>query len=138
PQALRAEARAYLDQAAQLAGDGGDYAKRVAVTRLSFDQLEALIAMLESSAKLDFVTAKAALDRCDAIAQELRAIEPVLLDKYYSTYMSRFFRKPVEQGYARVTGGNTPVAGCDDTWAFLTDPTGVGEALGYFRPEQVG
>src|SRR5690606_16513814 len=37
PEAVRSEARSYLDQAAQLVGETGDYARRVAVTRLTFD-----------------------------------------------------------------------------------------------------
>ena len=87
--------------------------------------------MLEARTRIDFQAAQAALDRCDAVAQKLMDMQPVPMLSAgrlstYVNYMKRFFRHATEQGYARVTGGNTLVAAAEDEWDFQIDPLKVG------------
>jgi beta-galactosidase/beta-glucuronidase len=56
----------------------------------------------------------------------------------YDAYMRRFFRHATEQGAARVTGGNTLVAACQDEWDFLLDPARIGEDTGWWRTDTRG
>jgi hypothetical protein len=58
--------------------------------------------------------------------------------RLYPNYMRRFFRPCTEQGYARVTGGNTLVAAAKDEWEFQIDPVQIGEDIGLWRPENRG
>lgn len=138
PEAVRCRARAALAQAARLAGKGV-YGQRVAIFRQSFDFLEAMTAMMDHEARLDFGAAHADLQRLLAVQAQLLAADPPLLNPRSSpAYVKRFLSQPVEQGHARTTGGNRLVAGCADEWDFLTDPLGVGQDLRWFAPGAKG
>jgi len=135
---LRRQARALLDRAGALAGDGV-YGERVELMRTAFDYTEAFIQMLERRAAHDWVGAKEALDRVDALREKLVAYDPPMVNpKLAPSYLRRFFRPCTEQGYERVTGGNTLVAALDDEWQFKIDPEGVGEALQWFSADLTG
>jgi hypothetical protein len=143
PAALRKKAAGMLADAAKRAAGKGVYAERVRLVADSFEMLEAFVAMLELRAKCDFVGAKKALDRLDSAATRLMETKPVPMlsagrFSTYVNYMRRFFRPATEQGYARVTGGNTLVAAAADEWDFLIDPPKVGEAIGLWRAGNKG
>lgn len=138
PRPVRDRARRSLVKAARLAG-GGIYAERVRLFRGTFDYLEAFIAMQEQSSRLDFVAAHRNLERLDMFQKALISHDPPLINAEYSPlYLKRFFRQPVEQGYARTTGGNRMVAALKDEWLFQLDPNRVGEEIGLWRPEARG
>ena len=58
--------------------------------------------------------------------------------RHAESYMKRFFSRTTTEGYERTTEGNQLVAGLNDTWMFQIDPEQVGEASGWWRPENVG
>lgn len=138
PEALRTKARKRLDQAGDRAGEGV-YGERVRIFRTTFEYLEAFIAMLEHRNAYDFVAAKGDLDRLDALRETLVNYDPPMIHSGCSQeYMDRFFRPCTEQGFQRVTGGNTFIAGCEDEWDFLIDPQGIGEDIGLWRKDITG
>jgi hypothetical protein len=138
PAALRAEARRELDEAARLAGNT-PCAARVAAFRLTFDCLEAFIAMLDARNAHDYVAAKAAHDRVMELGKRAYQHNPPLMaERAFTSYMRRFWSPATLEGFARVTEGNRFVAGLPDTWGFLLDPQGLGEELGYFRAGLAG
>lgn len=143
PPALRKQARALLNQGLKLSKGSGIYEQRVKMIIQTFDMTEAFCQMMEARVKVDFPAAKAALDKCDAAANELMAYKPVAMleagrQSKYISYMNRFFRPCTEQGFARVTGGNTLIAAAGDEWDFQLDPQQIGEEIGLWRPENRG
>jgi hypothetical protein len=143
PANLRKESRALLDEGKKLSAGKGDYAARVEMITETFDMLEAFIAMMDARVRVDFVTAKAELEKLDAVAEKLMACKPVPMlsagrFSTYVNYMRRFFRPCTEQGYERVTGGNRLVAAAKDEWQFQIDPQGIGEDIGFWRGDLTG
>jgi len=135
---IRAQARKHLVEGARLAASQGVYEDRVRMITETFDMLEAFIAMMDARVKVDFVAAKAELDKCDAAAEKLMGYKPtpmVSAGRFstYVSYMKRFFRPCTEQGFARVTGGNKLIAAANDVWQFQIDPARVGEEIGLWR-----
>lgn len=138
PHTLRDEARKYLESAKQQAGEG-DYGKRVAIFGASFDYLEAFLSMLEHRDAYEFAAAKADLDRLDTMQKTLIAHDPPLINARVAPgYLKRFFRQPVEQGFARTTGGNELAAAFKDEWSFQIDPQKVGEDIGLWKADARG
>jgi len=143
PSDLRARARVLLNEGLAKTTGAGAYEARVRMITDTFDMLEAFIAMMENRMRGDFVTAKADLDRLDAVAQKLMDMKPVPMvaagrHSTYINYMKRFFRNATEQGYARVTNGNEAVAMTTDTWQFQIDPLKVGEDIGLWKAGTAG
>jgi len=143
PAKLRREARALLAEGKKLAEGKSDYAARVQMIAETFDMLEAFIAMMNARVRVDFVTAKAELDKLDVVADKLMAYKPVPMlsagrFSTYVNYMKRFFRPCTEQGYERVTGGNRLVAAAKDEWQFQMDPQNIGEDIGLWRGDLTG
>ncbi len=143
PPPLRAKARALLDEGKTLSAGQGVFEQRVKMITQTFDALEAFCAMMDARVRVDFVDAKAHLDKLDAVANELMACEPVPMlsagrFSTYVNYMRRFFRPCTEQGYQRVTGGNHLVAAAKDEWQFQIDPAQVGDDIGLWRSEITG
>jgi len=135
--AIRTKAREKLQEAAELVSDF-PYQKRVWMYTRSFDYLDAFVMMLESRAKHDFITSKQALDQINAIREQLLSNNPPLIGRKAESYMNRFFSKTTQEGYERMSGGNRFIVGLDDTWMFQIDPERVGEATGWWRPENIG
>jgi hypothetical protein len=138
PPALRREARTLLDQGRSLAAGQPEYAARVQMITETFDLLEDFIGMMDARVRVDFVTAKAELDKLDIVANKLMAYKPVPMlaagrHSTYINYMGRFFRPCTEQGYERVTGGNRLLAAAQDEWQFQIDPLNVGEDIGLWK-----
>ena len=94
--------------------------------------------MYYARAKHDYATAMKALEKFDAIQQDLWNNVPHLIGKKSKDYCKRFWRGTIEQGYANTTGGNEMVAGLDDEWEFQIDPEQVGEAVGWWNPTYKG
>jgi hypothetical protein len=143
PSAMRKQARALLLEGQKAAAGKGIYESRVAMIVQTFDLLEAFIAMLESRANNDFITAKRELDRADSLAEQLMAVKPVPMMaagrfSTYVNYMKRFYRPCTEQAFKRVTDGNTLIAAAHDVWDFQIDPAKVGESIGLFRADLRG
>lgn len=143
PPKFRAEMWKLLEAGARAAKGSGPYAERVRMIAETFEMVDAFNKMLAARAEVDFVKAKAELDRLDGVADKLMNYEPVpmLSDGRHSTYlnyMKRFFRPCTEDGYARVTEGNKLVAAAQDEWQFQIDPLNVGESIGLWKPEVTG
>ncbi len=138
PAPLRKEARTLLDEGKKLASGKTEYAARVQMITETFDLLDAFNGMMDARVRVDFVAAKAELDKLDAVANKLMAYKPVPMlsagrFSTYINYMKRFFRPCTEQGYERVTGGNQLLAAAQDEWQFQIDPQSVGEEIGLWR-----
>ena len=143
PATLRKEARALLDEGKKLSAGKGDCAARAQMITETFDMLEAFIAMMDARVRVDFVAAKAELEKLDAVAEKLMGYKSVPMlsvgrHSTYVNYMNRFFRPCTEQGYERVTGGNRLVAAAKDEWQFQIDPQSVGEDIGFWRGDITG
>jgi hypothetical protein len=132
PAALRDKARQRLDAAAKAAGTG-IYGERVKIFRTTFDYLETFIAMQEHRNALDFLTAHSDLQKLDALQTTLMAYDPPMINRHGREYLKRFYRQPVEQGFARVSNGNELAVPLRDEWQFQTDPQRTGEADGLWR-----
>jgi hypothetical protein len=138
PAVLRAQARQQLDAAAAAAG-AGVYGDRVKLFRTSFDYLQAFIAMLEHRNALDFVAANDDLKQVDMLQKTLIAYAPPMLSaRSAPAYLKRFFRQPVEQGFARISNGNELAAAMKDEWQFQLDTQKLGELIGLQRAESRG
>jgi len=134
---VRAEARSAINEAIRIAPKGL-YARRVKMYGQSLDYLDAFVEMLATRSELDFVASKRAAIRMSTIREQLLGNDPPLIGKAAESYLNRFFAKATMEGHERVTGGNQFVAGFDDTWNFQIDPENVGEAVGWWRPENTG
>lgn len=138
PRALRDKARKALRHAAAKAGTGV-YARRVAIFQGTFNYLESFCDMQENLARTDFPGARRSLDRLDAEQKVLIGSNPPLVNAVAApAYMKRFFRQPVEQGFARYTVCGGLIAPLRDEWQFQVDPNKVGEDIGLWRPEAIG
>lgn len=134
---VRQRARAALNQAADAAPDGL-YADRVRMYRQSLDYLDSFAEMMESRVVHDYATSKKALDRMGTVREQLQANDPPLITRAAESYLNRFFAKTTLGGFERTTGGNRMVAGLNDSWEFQLDPEAVGEAVGWWKPENTG
>lgn len=132
---VRSEARAALAEAARLANTP-DRRKRVWIYTRTMDYLDAFVRMIESRQRHDYLAGKEGLDQMNAIREELLALRPPLLGKTAKSYLDRFFSTTTLQGAARVSGGNTLLAGLKDKWDFRTDEKRVGEEQGWFGVEK--
>lgn len=143
PPELRGKARAMLNEGQKLAAGKGAYEDRVRMITETFDLTEAFCKMMEARVQVDFPTAKAELEKADAVANKLMEMKPVPMlvpgrFSMYLSYMNRFYRPCTEEGYARVTGGNKLVAAAKDEWDFQIDPMKIGEEIGLYRENLTG
>jgi len=134
---VRAGARQALDEAARLAPDGL-YEKRVWMYTRSLDYLDAFVAMLAERSVHDYAASIEAMERMEAIRDELLAHDPPLIGKSAKSYLERFFARSTREGFERTSGGDRLAAGLDDQWLFQIDPEQVGEAIGWWQPENTG
>jgi len=138
PKKLRDEARKRLN-AATKSGGTGIYGKRVTIFRTTFNYVDEFINMMEQSTALNFNAAKASHDKLMAHQKALVAYDPPMVSKTFGPlYMQRFFSQPVEQAFARTTGGNTLVAALQDEWLFQLDSLKTGEDTNLWRAESRG
>ena len=138
PPEVRKKARAWLDEAKTLATQS-PYKERVAVFDGAFAFTENFAGMLEAQNRNDWKAAHEALQNLDTLREKLAGMEPPMLSpRQTEAYLRRFFRLPVEQGFARVTNGNVPAAFLHDEWDSLLDPQKIGEKLHYERADLTG
>ena len=154
-------AKRLLNEAARRAGTE-PYRLRLRIFRLNYDMLEAFLNMLDARNRLDFTTAQAELTRLDTIIEtmihfRLYPNPPLEQDPnadpapalarndarllYYRparSYLTRFWRAPVESGYERTCVKGEFAAGARDTWDFLIDPVEVGEDCSWYRDGVAG
>lgn len=124
---------------AEGATSGTPYAARVALFSKGCAYANAFAEMLEAQGRHDWETAYHRLQSIDQLRDDLTKnyASPMLNPKAAKSYLDRFFRLPVEQGWAKASQ-NTGMAPLSNTWSFLTDPTGMGESIGYYREGPIG
>ena len=137
PPALRDQARRALDEAAQQSS--GDYRKRVQIFRATFDSLETFISMLDNRNNFNWAAAQSDLNRLDELQKTLIAFDPPLINPVSGpSYLKRFFRQPVEQGFARAQIAGGKIVPLRDEWQFQLDQQKIGEAIGLYRADAIG
>ena len=136
PVGVRKQARAFLSEAAQKAGNG-IYATRVKAFQQVFGYTDAFVTMMESRAAHDWPKAAESLKRVDALLETLTTAYDIELvtKKYGTSYMKRFFRKATVQGYERAVTKGIFLAGLGDVWQFKIDTERVGEALQWYSSD---
>lgn len=146
---VRKTAREALAQAKALAAQE-PYALRVAGFEKEWQAMEEFAAMLEKRAVHDYAGSAAALAQMRTLLTDLQ--KPIVYgasDARQPTswipgrhkaleYLDRFFSQPTSDGAAKVTNGNTFVAGLNDTWDFLIDPEQIGVVVKFFDPAFTG
>lgn len=137
PKDFRTALRAELNAAKRLA-TASPYKERVSIFSQGFAFTEHFSAMLEARDAHRWAEAHEHLQQCDAIRGEMEAMQPPMFSRQAEAYLRRFFRIPVEQGYARSQGGNALVAPLADEWEALIDPQQIGASLHYEQPEITG
>lgn len=147
--AIRQIAREALPQAQALASQP-PYSLRVNAFAKEWQLFESFAAMMEKRTIHDYVGSKAALDSMRELIKDLqqpvsygqtddkRPFAFIPSNHKAAEYLDRFFSQPTMDGYAKVTGGNTFVAGLNDVWDFLIDPEQIGVAIKYFDPRFPG
>ena len=147
-QPRREELRADLDQAVvltQAAGTKPVYAERTRLIRQGYQRLDLFLDMMQARNHFDFAEAHAKLNAYVALSESLLAEVVEGSGRYamhkgggITSYLNRFFRQPVESGYARTVEIGELVAPLPDEWLFLIDPTKIGEIGGWQRPGELG
>lgn len=138
PPDVRKQARSYLNEAKKVVSES-PYKERFAIFDEAFSFTENFAEMIEARNQHDWNAAYQSLQKLDEIRENLSGMEPPLLSpRQTESYLRRFFRLPVEQGYARVNNGNKPVAFLRDEWDTQLDPQQVGEKLHYEREDLTG
>jgi hypothetical protein len=139
PPAVRQQALALLAAAAAKAG-AEPYAIRVKAMQQVFNYTEAFCVMMESRAANEWPAAAAALKRVDDLLDVLTtAYDIELVTREYGTsYMKRFFRSPITQGYERAVTSGSFLAGMSDVWSFLLDPGSIGEPQQWYSADLTG
>lgn len=139
PPEVRQAAAKLLDEAAAQAPDE-PYATRVKAMRQVFDYTDAFCVMMDSRAANQWPAAAAALKRVDNLLDVLTTTYDIELvtREYGITYMKRFFRAPITQGYERAVTAGTFLAGLPDIWSFQLDPGAIGEPLQWYSSDLTG
>lgn len=140
---VRSMARQSLAEAQRLAGEGV-YGVRVRIAAEGWEYFEAFADMIESRRRHEYVQSMQALERARDLVERLTTAydTPMLRVSTRAVsaagFLQRLFAGVTEEGYARVTEGNTFVAGLDATWDFLLDPQQVGETIALYRNDIQG
>ncbi|MDD5706717.1 MAG: DUF4838 domain-containing protein [Kiritimatiellae bacterium] len=138
PPETMAELGRHLKKAESLAREE-PYKERVRIFRLTYNYLDAFLAMRRHRDDFDFAKANNELTRLLAVQKECLAYDPPLLWAHAANnYLRAFWSQAVEQGYARTSGTNQFAAAFADEWQFLIDPPGLGEAVNYWDPTYTG
>jgi len=131
PKAVRERAAKALRQARAAAKDS-PWKDRVALIQLSFDYLQQFLASQSARDAQNWDEAWKHWQALEATREKLVSFNPPMINlKYSRSYLDRFFRLPVEQGYQRSRNGNQVVAKLSNEWDFHVDPGEVGKEIGY-------
>jgi hypothetical protein len=146
---VRKTAREALARAGTLATQE-PYALRVAGFAKEWQVMEAFAALLEKRAMHDYAGSGTALEQMRALLKDLeqpipygdadarQALSWIPGRSKAQEYLDRFFSQPTVDGLAKVTNGNTFIAGLNDTWDFLIDPEQIGVVIKFFDPRFTG
>jgi len=140
---VRSMARKALAKARRRAGNGV-FGTRVQIAGEGWEYFEAFADMVESRRRHDYVQSMRALERARELVARLTTAydKPMLRVSTKSVsaegFLDRLFSRATEEAYARVTDGNTLVAGLADKWGFLQDPQRLGEGIGLYREGVTG
>ena len=137
PPEVRAELMALIEKATSLANES-PYRERVAVFALGARFSNHFAEMIEARNRHDWAKAHVNLQAMDNLRETACSMQPPILSRHAESYLRRFFRLPVEQGFQRTTQGNLLVAPLLDRWEMLLDPQQVGETLDYFSQTTKG
>jgi hypothetical protein len=143
--------RAMLDEAASAVTDKqSPYAQRLAAIRMGWDRMELFLDIIDTRNRHDFSTAHAKMLAFRELSDEMvsHVLERGTRFSYRllngmertgnSGYFTRFFARPIEQGYQRTVEQGRLVVGLADQWQFLIDPVEIGDIAGYYRPGELG
>ncbi len=139
--------RAFLDEAVGLtaADDESAYAQRVRLIRKGYERMDLFLDMSRARNRHDFAVAYAKMEAYTALSKSLTDVvvegsgrRAMRMGGGVTSYFNRFFRQPVESGYARAVEIGEVVATMPDEWSFLLDPAEIGEISGYHRPGELG
>jgi hypothetical protein len=134
---VRKEAGGLIDAAISLTKEGSLERKRVEIYQRHLAYTNAFVEMIEARNAHQWELAHQHLAETDRLREIL--IDPPLLNPRSSgNYMRRFFRLPVEKGFARVSDGNKMIAPLVDDWDFWVDTHNLGLSQGYYRPTLTG
>lgn len=132
PEKIRRQAGEALAKAGALASEN-PYHERVEIVSLSFAYLEHFVAAQAARNLQDWDKAQQEWQKLEGTRDKLVAFEPPMIKtKLSRSYLDRFFRLPIEQGFQRSHEGNEVVASLGENWDFLPDPSGVGEDVGWY------
>lgn len=123
-----------LSQAEALAAGHTAYEARVHTTRIGFDYGVTFMEAVDAFKGFDFVQAQEKYDDAKELALEALSHKPVVVAPKTWNYMDRFFGNMIQQGYQRVTNGNSIIAQMPDEWNVILDPFGSGDKLGLWKP----
>lgn len=144
PPGVRARGRRLLRQAARAAAGvrrrDERYADRVAAVILALDYLESFLDMIERRNHHDYAGAQAALERALGIIERFEGEHdpPLMNGALARNYLERYFGGITREGHERTGPGGELAAGLGERWEFLLDPEGIGEDLGWWKPESTG
>jgi len=109
------------------------YRERVNLIGLSFAYLEHFVAAQAARNVQDWDKAQQEWQKLEEVRDKLVAFEPPMINtKASRSYLDRFFRLPIAQGFQRSHKGNEVVAALGEIWDFLPDPSCVGEDVGWY------
>ncbi len=142
PAEIRNRARAYLEQAEELAdaADGDQYGIRVEITRVSLDFLDGYCQLMARRYRHDFLGELEALEQIEAIRDRLVGDYefPMLNARHADRLLSRFIRRMTVANAATLQDGGEIVAPFDHEWQFHIDPERWGQYTGLQKPESEG
>ena len=144
----RDELRGYLEQALQLVSADGVapiYGERVGLLRKGYERMDLFLDMIMARNRFNFQEAYAKLHSYIKLSEGLASEYLEGAGRWGMrkgggalSYLNRFFRSAVEDGYARTVELGKLLAPLTDEWLFLIDPTEIGELGGWFRPGEMG
>lgn len=149
----RVEVRNYLDKAQNMIhGTENLYLQRVMINRQAFERLELFLDLINARNRCDFSEAWRKMQEyytlndsmVNHILEEDSGINGQRLVSYHElstnpkSYFNLFFAPTIYAGYVRTVKDGKLITVLPDEWDFLIDPTNLGEAAGYQRPEKIG
>ncbi len=121
------------------------YAQRVRLIRQGYSRLDHFLDMIQARNRHDFAAAQASMEAYIKLSESLTSVivegsgkRAMCMGGGILSYLNRFFRLPVESGYARTVKLGEVVAPLPDEWLFLIDPAEIGELGGWQRPGDLG
>lgn len=139
PERIRWKTRAMLTRAMRQTNEG-IYRRRIEAARLAHDYLDAFCDMIEQRNQHNYAAAVTSLEQAHHLIDQLTKDykSPLLNRQFAPTYLDLFFGKIIRQAHERTSGRNELVAGLKDKWEFQIDPEGIGQSVGWQKPNSTG